>query len=477
MKSRAAAVTIATMLVLGACGARLTASQRAAGIGLGGGSGSETTGSAGTGTGTGTATGTTAGTGITSGTGTAGTAIGSGTGAVGSVACAVTGKNTASDTGVTPNQITVATASDVSGVQAALFKSTFYAMQAWASMVNSQGGICGRGIKNELIDTKADSTANQAAVSQACSTAFALVGSMSAFDNGGAETGQSCGIPDLTAITVNGARAKATNVYPIYPVRPDKIPIGTANYIKKHYPDVITHAAMIYLNAEVTKANALQRVKAYETVGFNFGPSNDRRVYQVEVLEPNYGTIVQKLKDKGVEYVNMVANYQSIQKLLQAMDQADWYPKVRDWDSVAYSDQFANQNGQPFLPANGSLVFLNTALYEERASNPEMQLYITWLNRVAPGSKPDYFGFYAWSAGRLFQQLASQIGPDLTRKALFAAVKKVHSWDGHGLHAAHDIGNKIMSPCFLYVTINNGKFIRKDPSSGFMCNEGPVINT
>ena len=474
MRSRAAAIAITTMLVLAGCGARLTATQRAAGIGLGGSGGGETTGSAATTTGgtagSGTTTGTGASTGVTSGTG-AGT--GTGTGATGATACAVTGKNTASDKGVTPTQITVATASDASGPQAGLFKSTFYAMQAWAAMVNSLGGICGRSIKSELLDSKTDATANQAAVSQACQSAFALVGSMSAFDNGGASTGQSCGIPDLSAITVNGARVKATNVYPIYPVRPDKIPIGPANYIKKKYPDVIKHAAMLYLNTEVTKANAMQRVKAYESVGFDYG----KRIYQVEVLEPNYGTYVQKMQDAGVQYVDMVANYQAIQKLLQAMDTASWYPKVRDWDSVAYSDQFAYQNGQPFTPANGSLVFLNTNIYEERGSNPEMQLYSQWLSRVAPGAKPDYFGFYAWSAGRLFQQLASQIGSTLTRKALFDAVKKVHSWDGHGLHAAHDVGNKIMSPCFMYLTIQSGKFLRKDPSSGFMCNEGPVINT
>ncbi|TMK19686.1 MAG: hypothetical protein E6G68_05645 [Actinobacteria bacterium] len=461
MKSRATAIAISTMLLLAGCGARLTSSQRAAGIGalgVGGDTGNAaTTGATGSGTSSGTA-----GTGTATGTGT-GTGAGTGAGGAGAAACGGSGPNTASDTGV----------SDVSGVQAALFKSTFSAMQAWAAMVNSGGGLCGRGIKSMLIDTKADSTANHAAVQQACDKAFALVGSMSAFDDGGAEVGQSCGIPDLTAITVNSARAKATNVYPIYPVRPDKIPIGTANYIKEKYgSSVIQNAAMLYLNAAVTKANAQQRMKAYSTVGFKW-----TYVKQVEILEPSYSTFVEGMRRAGVKYVNMVANYQSIQKLLQAMDQADWYPTVRDWDSVAYSDQFANQNGQPFKPANGSLVFVNTNIYEERATNPEMQLYITWLNRVAPGAKPDYFGFYAWSAGRLFQQLGAQIGPKLTRKALFDAVKKIHSWDGHGLHAAHDIGDKIMSPCFMYLTINNGKFARKDPASGFMCNKGGIVNT
>ena len=46
-----------------------------------------------------------------------------------------------------------------------------------------------------------------------------------------------------------------------------------------------------------------------------------------------------------------------------------------------------------------------------------------------------------------------------------------------GLHAAHDIGNKIMSPCFMYLEIRGGKFVRKDPASGFTCNKGGIVNT
>jgi ABC-type branched-subunit amino acid transport system substrate-binding protein len=457
------------MLVLAACGARLTREQKLAGIGsLTGGSSTETTGSA-----TDTTTGETTTTGGTTGASTTGSAAGTGTGAAAPSACGNPATNPASDIGVTKNQVVVATASDVSGVQAALFKSTHQAMAALTAMVNSQGGVCGRTIKFRPIDTKADSSANSAAVRDACDSAFALVGSMSAFDNGGASAGEGCGIPDLTAITVNGARAKASNVYPIYPIRPDKLAIGTANYIKEKYPDVIKKAAMVYLNAAVTKSNALQRVKAYEGVGFDFSG----RIYEVQVLEPNYSVYVQKMKDAGVEYVSMVANYQSIQKLLQAMEQADWYPKVRDWDSVAYSPAFATQNGKPFTPANGSLVFLNTAISEEASSNQEMQLYNQWLGRVAPGAKPDYFGFYAWSAGRLFVKLATQVGAKLTRKAFLDAVKALHSWDGNGLHAAHNVGSKLMSPCFMYLEIQNGRFIRKDPASGFICNKGGIVNT
>jgi ABC-type branched-subunit amino acid transport system substrate-binding protein len=226
---------------------------------------------------------------------------------------------------------------------------------------------------------------------------------------------------------------------------------------------------MLWLNAGVTRVNAAQRMKAYESVGFNWDYKQ-----QVEVLEPNYSQFVQKMKDKGIKYVNFVGNYQSIEKLLSAMDQVGWYPQVRDWDSVAYSQQFLTVG----KPANGSIVFLNTAIYEEVQSNPEMQLYVQWLNRVAPGAKPDYFGFYAWSAGRLFMKVHQMVGAKITRKAFFTQIKTIHSWDDYGMHAAHDIGNKIISPCFMYVEIRNEHFYRKSPSGhGWNCNMGGVIRT
>lgn len=377
------------------------------------------------------------------------------------------GNGGATDVGVTANTITLAVASDISGVQPGLFKSTHQAMSAWAAMVNNQGGLYGRAVKLNLIDTQARDTANQAAVSDACTKAFALVGSMSAFDGGGAKVGEKCGIPDISAITVNAARQLADNVYPAFPQRADKLAIGTANYIKKTYPHVIQDAAMVYLNAGVTKANALQRKRGYESVGFKF------KLYEVQVLEANYGGLVQRLEDDGIKYVNMVANYQSIQKMLDAMDKADWYPEVRDFDSVAYSPNFLTVGA----PAEGTLLFLTTGFAEEASTNPEMQLYIQWLNRVAPGAKPDFFGFYAWSAGRLFAHVHQAVGAKITRKGVLAAIRNVHAWNGNGLHATHDVGAKLISPCFLYLEIKGGKFVRKHPSNGFECNMGGLVNT
>jgi len=463
MRSRAVLFAAMLMLLLSACGARLTREQRLAGIG------SVTVGTPGADGVVDPGSTTAPGAGGTAAPGAGGTtAPGAGGGGV---PAPPGGNGGATDTGVTATSITLAVASDLSGVQGGLFRTTHQAMSAWAAMINSQGGLFGRRVNLKLRDTKARDTSNAAEVSDSCKDSFALVGSMSAFDGGGASAGEGCGIPDITAITVNDKRSKASNVYPVYPVRADKIPIGTANYIKEKFPDVIQNAAMVYLNAGVTKANAQQRAKAYETVGFKF------KFYEVQVLEANYTPTVQRMKDDGIEYVTMVANYQSIQKLIAAMDQQNWFPKVRDWDSVAYAQQFLTCSGQPCPGADGSLIFMNITMNEEAAGNPELQLYQQWLSRVAPGAKPDYFGFYAWSAGQLFAKVHKDVGAKITRKAFLTAIKNVHSWNGNGLHAAHDIGNKIMSPCFMYVEVKGAKFVRKDPASGFMCNKGPVVNT
>jgi hypothetical protein len=209
-------------------------------------------------------------------------------------------------------------------------------------------------------------------------------------------------------------------------------------------------------------------MEAYQGIGFQFD-----YVQEVQVLEANYSPFVQEMKDRGIKYVTMVANYQSIVRLLKAMDQADWYPEVRDWDSVAYSAGFLAGGS----PTEGSLVFVNTNILEEASSNPEMQLYINWLGRVAPSSKPDYFGFYAWSAGRFFVKIAETLGPTLKRAAFLDEVKKINSWDGNKLHVAHNIGGKLMSPCFLYLEVKGGRFVRKAPTSSFMCDKGGIVNT
>lgn len=466
--TRSLAVSAALMLVATGCGSMLTDEERDATIAALARRGASSSGPSGMVGGVDPGLGPQAqgagggGGGGLTGTPTVGDRGGGGGGLAGG--CANATKGTA--TGVTPKTVRVATLADISGVQPGLFESAHQAARAATAYINNQGGICGRTIDLLPLDSKTDSGGNRAAMLEACDEAFAVVGSMSAFDDGSAAPGRECGIPDMTAITTNVAKFNAPNVYPISPTSPT-VSTTPAKYIAQKHPDVIKKAAMLWLNQAVTKNNAVARMKAYQKVGFNF-------IYQteVQVLEANYTRFVQEMRNRGVQYVSMVSDFQSIVRLQKSMRQQGYVPKVRQWDSVAYDRDYLSQPE----PVEGSAVFINTAMFEEASSNPEMRLYTEWLQRAAPGATPDYFGIYAWSAFRLFQKLAAQIGPDLTRPKLLAALRATTEWGANGLHAPHRIGAKIISTCNLNLEARGGRFVRVAPSSGFDCS-GTLIKT
>jgi ABC-type branched-subunit amino acid transport system substrate-binding protein len=372
----------------------------------------------------------------------------------------------ATDTGVTPSKVTVATLADISGVQPGLFQSAHQAARAASAYINSTGGICGRQIEPLLLDSKTDSGGNRAAMLDACEKAFAVAGSMSAFDDGSAAPGEACGIPDMTAITTNAAKYRTKNTFPISPNGSGYVSTSAPLYIKKTHPQAVKKGAMLWLNQAVTRNNANERAKAYEKVGFTF-------VYkaEVQVLEANYTRFVQEMRSRGVQYVDMVSDFQSNVRLQKSFRQQNYVPEVRDWDSVAYDPDYLKEGDV----VEGSLIFINTTMFEESGSNPEMKLYLDWLQKASPGAVPDFFGIYTWSAYRLFQKLATQIGPDLTREKLLAALKATSEWGANGMHAPHRIGAKRLSTCNIYIEVKGAKFVRRHPASGFDCT-GSVVS-
>jgi ABC-type branched-subunit amino acid transport system substrate-binding protein len=348
-----------------------------------------------------------------------------------------------------------------------LTQSAQQATQAWAAYVNSQGGICGRMIQVQPFDDGNDSGTNFADTQQACSSDFAMVGNASGFDDGSAQAANSCGIPIMAAEVSTEAAGAAATIFGASPGDGHHFQLGPANYLKSLYPNAIQHAAMIYLNVPATQDNALHEVAAYESVGFKY-------VYNTSTTptNANYAANVQAMQSAGAEYVTEYSDADSAERLLQAMQQANFTPQVVDWFSEEYSPQFAQQTAPA---SNGDLVLMSaTDAYEDASSNPEMQLFLSWLNRVAPGAHHDIFGILAWSAGLAFEQAAKAVGPDLTRAALITKLQGITSWNGDGIQPSVNIGGKIPTNCFAYFKIENGAFQRVYPTAPntFDCNSG-----
>jgi ABC-type branched-subunit amino acid transport system substrate-binding protein len=358
--------------------------------------------------------------------------------------------------GITSSTIKIANIADTSGPVPGLFKSVQDSMKAYVAYFNATSSICGRKLSLDPLDSQTSSTGDQQAATSACSSDFAIVGSMGAFDDGGAQTVTGCGIPDLRTAVTESARLKSPDVYAAQSLNVSYEPTEPADYYKQAFgDDTIKHAAFIYLDAGASSLNADSEIKAWTSRGFDF-------IYKagVPVTEFNYTQYASNMKAKGVKYVQYVGAYQEAISLAKAMAQQDFHPKFI-MDPVAYDPGFVSSGGSA---VEGTHVWINSALFEESNSNPELQNYLSWLKRVAGNASPTYFGIYAWGAGKLFTDTALKLGGKLTRQSLLDALKGVDNYTGNGLFGPQHVGAKKTGSCYQFITLKSGKWVREGPS-------------
>ncbi|HET7406033.1 MAG TPA: ABC transporter substrate-binding protein [Mycobacteriales bacterium] len=471
---RVVCAAAAASLMLAACGSRLTPEQqqlaiRAGNGGGGSGSGvsdqSVSTGTSGTNAGSpvpGSASGagTTGGSHAQSGgsTGSAGGSTIGGATAPGASSCRAT---KATDVGITPTSITLANIADVTGPVPGLFQSAQQSALAFSAYWNAtHGGICGRQIKVETLDSRTDANGYRDQMLTACKSAFASVGSMSAFDNGGAQVEDQCGIPDISAAAVTPEHQASKVTFAANSTQVGQVSSTVPGWIAEKYPQAVGKAAFLYINAGAAAVNAQADVKTYEQYGHGW-----KFVYTqpVDISTFNYAPFVQKMKQNGVRFVQWLGAYQEAVRLAQAMQQQGFKPDIFLLDPTGYSSDYVQSGGSA---VDGTVVYLDSALFQDAGSNQEMATYITWLHRVAGSdAQPSYFGIYAWSAMLLFAQTAEKIGPDLTRAKLLAALKQVDNWTGNGLHSPQHVGPRQTPNCFAFIQLHGSSWSRLHPTT------------
>ena len=367
-------------------------------------------------------------------------------------------------TGITDKTITIANISDISGPVPGIFESAQEATRAYAAYFNSTDDICGRKLDVELLDSRADAGADQQAYTKACDDAFAAVGSMSAFDSGGAGPAQSCGLPDIRSTTTTPERRDCSTCFAAQAVDPGLVNGSMPRYFLSKFKDATQHAAVLYINAGAAAVNAEMFKNAYNRAGWKVDYFQG-----IDVSEFNYAPYVQQMKDKGIKLVTYTGPYQDTVKLLDAMQQQGFKPDAYVQDSTIYDQNFVEQAGDN---GNGVYAWSTTRMFDDY-SVKEMQLYRSWLQQVKPGAVPNYYGLYAWSAARLFVEQAVALGGKLSRASLVSALGKVKNWTGNGLHVPQQVGQKTTANCGAVFQLNDGKWSQVSPS-GFQC--GPLLN-
>ena len=74
-------------------------------------------------------------------------------------------------------------------------------------------------------------------------------------------------------------------------------------------------------------------------------------------------------------------------RLAQAFQQVNYHPQVPYYGAQAYGQQFLDLAGGA---AEGTTIAVTHVLFDESGSVPEMQNFVDWYGRVAPGSKPPW---------------------------------------------------------------------------------------
>ena len=366
-------------------------------------------------------------------------------------------------TGITDSTITIANVADLSGPVPGLFKSAQAAVTAYLAYFNSTSSVCGRKLKLVSLDSGTSESGDQQASTSACGEAFAMVGSLSAFDAGGTNVVDQCGIPDLRTLTTEPLRFHSPMSYGVYSTAVPEITSVPFRYVKT-LGDAYKSAGYVYLNAGAAIIQAQSFMKALTSLGYQI---KDQIAIDVTSV-PNYNGYATELKSDGIKYVEYTGAYQYAQKLKEAFEQQDYHP-IFMLDPVAYDAGFVSAGSA----MDGTYVFVPGPLFQEADRNPELQTYIDWLQRTSGGT-PTFFGVYAWCAAALFTQLAVELGGKLTRASLLTAIRGVHNYTNNGMVPPQDPGGKHTTHCASVLQLEHGAWIRRTPYP-YTC--APTINT
>lgn len=364
--------------------------------------------------------------------------------------------------GVTASTITVGNIATVNGPVPGLFAGARYGAQAVADYINSAGGICGRKLVVDAADDQFDQATDQQEAASMANSVLAFMGSFSLQDGG--ITAGAPGVPDIGE-ALAASRFNSPDNYSPQPQAPG-YDEGEYLYLKSQpqYAQASQHMAMLVENTPQTATTGKEEQAALQAAGYKFVFTDNT----LQPTDPTFNGDVQKMKAAGVQGVIFQATGTIIGQLANAMYAAGMKIVLGNYCPSAYDPAYI-QNAGP--GTDGTIISQSLALYdgEDAATIPMVATFDQWYSRVNPGQSPDIYATYAWMSGLMLAQALNESGT-VSRAGLVAGLKTLTSFDGDGLAAPSDPVSKTPPSCYLFITVQNGKFVRAPQSPrGFVC--------
>ncbi len=388
-------------------------------------------------------------------------------------------QNKATDIGVTPTTIRIAVVADVDNPFApGLFQSAVDSVRGAAKYINANGGIGGRKVQVDFIDSKLSPNDSRNAMITACSQDFAVVGTAALFltnmddaINCKDMSGQATGLPDLPGIVTGIPETCAPVTYS--PTGPqllcdtkDQHPQtyqgnqGDTTYYKKKYGKDI-HGAFILPNdtQDANRGDAVQEAIAVQ----NGLKADQSPTKSGKDPQSAYTPIVQQMKTDSSNWGwSGLADSNVIEFRNEAQLQGLTDPKII-WGctTACYDPSYIKDGGDA---VNNTYIPMAFLPFDETKYNQGLADYVKYTGK----DKTAGLGVYSWAAGIEFQQALTSVvkakgNNGITRANLLDALKNMTSFDANGFIGKANVGGKVTTNCFVLEQVQNGKFVRVWP--------------
>jgi ABC-type branched-subunit amino acid transport system substrate-binding protein len=396
-------------------------------------------------------------------------------------------KPQATEVGVSPTTIRIAVVADVDNpLVPGLFQGAVDAVNGAAKLINQQGGIGGRKLQVDFIDSHLNANAARNAIITACEQDFALVGTSALFlsnvddeINCANLKGQPVGLPDLGGVVFGVPQACSPVSYPVNVANlicstKDQNPQtyqgnqGDAKYFLKRFGKL--HGAYVVPNDTKDVSTGIE---VLEAIAVQAGIKADQSPNTTgSSPQSAYTPIIQQMKSDNSNWGFNGGTYSAMVEFRQeAVLQGLTDPKIVWSCTTACYDQ-------KFLQAGGSSVdgtFIPMAFlpFNETKTNKSLANFVKY---VGP-DKVTGLGVYAYSAAMALREvLDGVVAKDgvngITRQALLDGLAQLTKFDAGGMIGTTNVGKHISSSCGVIMQVKNGKFVRVSPAKPgtFDCN-------
>jgi hypothetical protein len=401
-----------------------------------------------------------------------------------------------SDVGIDADTIRIAVIADVdNAARPGLFEGSVNGVKAFAKYINSKaggGGLAGRKVQVDFIDSKLSPDEARSALLKACEEDFAIVGTTALFlsniqpmvdcvDKAGVATG----LPDVPILQTELAHQCNAISFPII--------VGALDCsTKDQHPQTYTARAgqiiefqgkkhkdlhgsfLIPKDLKSTINSTLPVIAGIEAAGVK---NDDEFPISGQATQAEYGPIATSLKQNNSTYFYNGSDYKAnINVRREAKIQGVNTVEVWDCSLACYDSRTISEGGADVEGQNVNIFFIP---FEEAKQNAAVDAY---MKNVGGRTNADGFGAQAFAAGLFFRDVVNKIvdadGENgLTRAKFLETAAGIHDFsaevDGDSMIGKTDVGGHKANGCFMTMQIKNGKYVRVFPKKKGTLNCNP----